>query len=282
MESLKTTGLFIAIVGAVATSGCSGVVHKKSALGTYNYLSIDAKQRLITSKKLFDADRNTDVDILCSEPSPNAFVARAAAAAASGSRPVTGGAASASAGAGSAESASALGARTQTIELIRDAYYRACEGYANGIVDKAEYQSIVANVDSTMIALAAIDALGGATLAANNVITSPGVSVTAGVDANGKPVVVQTTPGSHSAANALKADAAGVAAANSLKAIALYSLANSRSRTDRISAAKLIETTGMTSDKARAFVQLADKLNHQGHADKFLLKTGGGITTSTK
>jgi hypothetical protein len=63
--------------------------------------------------------------------------------------------------------------RTQTIQLMRDGYFRLCEGYLNGVVTDDEYRLIIDNVDTFLLVILAIDTLGGGGRA-------PVVAVTAG------------------------------------------------------------------------------------------------------
>ena len=267
---LRTTATFATLL---VLGGCTGEIHKKSMLGTYNYLSVDARQRLITESNQIDPDTLQKRHILCAEPSPNVFVVRSTAGGARANGQVNGQAASGGVAGASAEAGAGLGARTQTLELLRDAYYRACEGYANGIIDKEDYQSIIANIDSTMIALAAVDALGSATLAGNAAIAAPTSSIEL-TDENGKVTKASTGGGSAQSADN-GSNQAAEKTAEALKAIALYSLANSRARTDRLAAVKLAKED-LTAEQAKAIVELAQLLSHQGHAIRALPTTNAG------
>lgn len=176
------------IAGGVAAA-CDGTIYRKDMLGDLDTLSIDARQRLVLVGQYHNEHGGGRA--VCTEPSPDAIVARAAALAAGGNASSPGDAgASTIAGAvsgSSTESAASIGLRSQTIQLMRDAYFRACEGLLNGVIDSDNYKVILANADSVTVALAAVDALGGTT-------SAPAVAITAG-SAN-----AAVTPGSSTAA----------------------------------------------------------------------------------
>lgn len=71
-------------------------------------------------------------------------------------------------GEGSAELAKAaseavaeLGKRTPTVQLLRDALYRSCEGVANGVLGTQHVEFIASRIDNLMLGLHAIDGLTG-------------------------------------------------------------------------------------------------------------------------
>ena len=75
-----------------------------------------------------------------------------------------------------AESAAYVGMRTQTIQLLRDGLYRACEAYMNGAIDETQYNMLLANMPKTMAALVAMDGLTGRPSAPPVVVNAPVVS----------------------------------------------------------------------------------------------------------
>lgn len=93
--------------------------------------------------------------VICAEPSPDVFTALAAS--------LSGGAGAGGqnigAAASMAQSAAALGPRTQTIQLLRDGLYRACEAYMNGLINRDEYRQIMFAYDEVMITMIAVDGL---------------------------------------------------------------------------------------------------------------------------
>lgn len=149
--------------------GCGGEIFHRFDLQDGHSLSIDARQRLVFVASRPD-EEGAPHQIICTEPSPDAIVARAEAIAAQGSffsRVMLGG------GAANQESAASIGLRTQTIQLLRDGLFRACEAYMNGILDRSQYALILANFDRVMIAALAIDAIGGS-------IQAPAVAINSG------------------------------------------------------------------------------------------------------
>lgn len=148
----------LALVVGLSLTGCSGTIHKTSKLGHVTALSLDARQRLVISGKR-DAD---DVSVVCAEPSPDAIVARASYFAARGNLANKG---DGEVGGGTSESAGSIGLRSQTIQLLRDGYFRVCEAYLNSAIDREAYVAVLNHIDTFMIALVAIESLGGVTAA---------------------------------------------------------------------------------------------------------------------
>jgi len=186
----------IAGITVLALSACSSTIHTTSKLGPYDVLSIDAKQRLVIA----GTRPGTEQRIICTEPSPDAIVAAASYAAARAQRNVsnTGSDGSVSsnntngaAGFGRSESVGSIGLRTPTIQLLRDGYFRVCEAYLNGAIGKSHYDGVVRNIDSFMITLVAIEAIGGVVTAPAITIASGG-SLTLGADGS---VTSSGTPG---------------------------------------------------------------------------------------
>jgi hypothetical protein len=122
---------------------------------------IDAKQRSILISTQFRKNDNKMISqpIVCAEPSPDALSAIAASA--GGSIFTPSGFTAELAGAVS-ESASSIGLRTQTIQLLRDSFYRLCEGYLSGAIDQDEYLVLQRRYQANMIAILAIEQLTGA------------------------------------------------------------------------------------------------------------------------
>lgn len=108
---------------------------------------------------------------VCAEPQPDAMRAVAAelAAALKAEAPAgllasgVGGTAGASASASAAtrEAIASLGQRTPTIQVLRDALYRACEAHMNGLIEPEHVRFIAGRLDNVMIGLHAIDGLTG-------------------------------------------------------------------------------------------------------------------------
>jgi hypothetical protein len=168
---------------AAAVAACDGTIFKSFDLRSGQSLSIDARQRLVlvgerqVGHKQDDGTYRRD-RIVCTEPSPDALVAKAAAIAGS----ATNAQVAASLGASLTEAAASIGIRTPTIQLLRDGLFRVCEAYMNGALDKEEYHTLLFNYDRVMTALIIIEAVAGFKL-------QPPVAISAGavnVDTSGK------------------------------------------------------------------------------------------------
>lgn len=146
------------LASAILLSACSppGVIHRTSTLGSHNILAVDANQRLVI-EGVVDGER-----VICTEPSPDAVAAHAAQLAATANATLAEGkAASASLAAGYSQSVASLAMRTQTIQVLRDGYFRLCEARLNNLIDRKDYQVIVAFIDEFIATVAAIEAIGG-------------------------------------------------------------------------------------------------------------------------
>jgi hypothetical protein len=93
--------------------------------------------------------------VICAEPSPDVFTVLAASL----SGEAGAGGQNIGAAVSMAQSAAALGPRTQTIQLLRDGLYRACEAYMNGLINRDEYRQIMFAYDEVMITMIAVDGL---------------------------------------------------------------------------------------------------------------------------
>jgi len=157
---------------SILLSACSQPFFRTFDLDNGNSLSIDANQRLILVTEQGGIDG--DDFIICAEPSPDALTARAAAIAASGGYSGISGSLAAS----STEEAALIGLRTQTIQLLRDGYYRLCEAYLNGALSREQYNLALVNVPATIIAIMAVDAVAGTPTAPAVVVSAGGSSAT--------------------------------------------------------------------------------------------------------
>lgn len=161
--------LFAALaISLPGLNGCQTVIHKSANIAGVQTLSIDAKQRmlLVTNK----GGRLHNETVACAEPSPDALAAQAAALSASGAKPEV---ISAALSASRSESAASIGLRTQTIQILRDGYYRICEAYMNGAINSADYKKVISHVDGVIAVVMAIDALGGT-------VSAPAIAISAG------------------------------------------------------------------------------------------------------
>lgn len=163
------SSITLTILFAGSLAGCGNL---NTAFRTYEtenlrLISIDAKQRVITVSKGSDKDRS---EVTCAEPSPDAL--SAASASGSGSLEI----ASKALGLGysASEGAAYIGLRTQTIQLLRDAMYRLCEGYAAGALTKDRYHRLQRHYQNSMVVLLAIEQLTSAVIARPAAISTSG------------------------------------------------------------------------------------------------------------
>ncbi len=221
-----------AIAGSMLLTGCANYIFNKFDLdGDNQSLSLDAKQRVVLVTER--GGKTRDRKIVCAEPSPDAISASAASAAGSGalSFPTLLPAAAAadqkqgttSGGGGfsggSSESVASIAMRSQTIQLLRDGLYRACEAYMNGAIDQHQYNIITLNINKTMITLLAVDGIAGthvtppAQISANAPAVSAKASLTGGpgADANVAPAgpvtITNTYANTATAAGAVQSEA---------------------------------------------------------------------------
>ena len=130
MLLLKGIAIGALAISMPALGGCQTVIHKSENIGGVRTLSIDAKQRmLLVSDK---GGRLHNEIVACAEPSPDALAAQAAALSVSGAKPEV---ISAALSASRSESAAAIGLRTQTVQILRDGYYRIFEAAMNGAIN---------------------------------------------------------------------------------------------------------------------------------------------------
>ena len=180
-----------AVLALSALAGCSNYIFEEFDLdGRNTSKSIDVKQRVILVTK--EGGKTRDRKIVCAEPSPDALSASAASAAGSSALnlPGTAGQPGGSGGGGLAvarnESAASIAIRTQTVQLLRDGLYRACEAYLNGAIDQNQYNVIIVNVHKLMVTLIGIDAIGGTQNVAPVAISAAAPGLATGAN-GGKP-----------------------------------------------------------------------------------------------
>ena len=132
---------------------------------------IDIKQRAIIVSK---TDERV---IVCAEPSPESLSSYAAELAAEADLPeeITARLASAF-----QEGSAFVGLRTPSIQLLRDSMYRLCEGYMNGVLDRAQYVILMKRYQKYMVALLAIEQLTGSLRPPTVAINTAGSATVAG------------------------------------------------------------------------------------------------------
>lgn len=166
------------ILGAacLVLSGCGNAhwhsINRSFSPGAGDSRLIDAKQRAIISI----VDTSGAYKGTCAEPSPDALQATAAALGGSGSLSKEDITAAVNLALSSTESAASIGLRTQSIQLLRDAYYRICEGYLSGGLDQVSYDVLQRRFQNHMIALLAVEQLTGVVKAEQVALTSQSVA----------------------------------------------------------------------------------------------------------
>jgi hypothetical protein len=128
-------GVWILCSVALCLGGCSSTIHKRFSIDEAppSSLSLDAKQRLflVTDK---GGRKGENKRVVCAEPRPDAVMGIAASGALKAAMADKG---SAKIAASLAEAIGELGDRIPTIQLLRDALYRACEAYLNEYLTRA-------------------------------------------------------------------------------------------------------------------------------------------------
>ncbi len=154
-------------------SGCAylNTYHNEDKNSSTGNTAVDAKQRFLiygsapdsTVTKRFEDGQLIEVTgerlIYCAEPSPDAFSAFTASFDLSAVKPEV---AEAALRGVFGESTATIGIRTQSIQLLRDAMYRSCEGYLAGGIDKSDFTALQKSYQKSMVTLVAIEQLARA------------------------------------------------------------------------------------------------------------------------
>ena len=134
---------------------------------------VDAKQRFVlTYPGLVELDSQGNViptkTISCAEPSPDVFSVFAASAEAS----VSQGGASGAGSFATSETGAALLKRTPGLQALRDAYFRLCEAYGNGMIDEIDFMVGQRHNQTVLVGLIAIEEMNAVVNAPPPVIGS--------------------------------------------------------------------------------------------------------------
>ena len=200
-RTLSAARIFGAFCVVALAGGCAdSTIHTKDNIGGVDTLSLDAKQRVV-----FVGDRQAGHGerVTCTEPMPDALVARAAVLAGSGNfQQPQGVTVGGSVSGGSSESAASIGFRNESVQMLRDGYYRLCEAYMNGALTKRQYQHMILNADTFMVVISALQTLGTNPVAPAVAISAGGVSASvpkdgpasASITTNGDSVKIAAAP----------------------------------------------------------------------------------------
>lgn len=143
-----------------ALQGCANFTHfneETELAGGGSAMFVDAKQRVITYQRR-PGSTATDPSVVCAEPSPDALSSIAAQAGGTFSK---GDDLSAALNTSLAEGVGSIGLRTQSIQMMRDAMYRLCEGYQSGALPGLAFETLHRRLQSSMVAILAIEQLTG-------------------------------------------------------------------------------------------------------------------------
>jgi hypothetical protein len=176
-------------------TGCTSVINRPIVLDTNpaTSVSLDAKQRMVIAIDKGNVD-GTKSRTVCAEASPDAVVGIASAIAAGAN---VAGKGEINASASLAEAIKTVGRRTQTVQLLRDGLYRACEAFMNGAISPEEYRALLKGIDAFAVALVAIDGLtGGQGVATPAVDTEAGAGDKSGRERTTTAKAVPGTAGS--------------------------------------------------------------------------------------
>ena len=157
-------GVFMVIVvsASILLAGCTHFRTPRhiTAVDTEGIaIHLDAHERLV----LYRAQQ------YCAEPSPDALQAYASALGVGGSAPLIG---ALSVAATQQSIAGSIGLRTQTITIMRDALFRMCEAYHNGILGDVMVATLLGRSQDLTAVILAVEQLTGAVAANQVVLTS--------------------------------------------------------------------------------------------------------------
>ena len=165
--------MLLSVVTAAFTNVLTGCAYlttynKSIDLATQSY-AMDVKQRVVFSQKRPGDESNSPI-VVCAEPSPDALTVIGVSGGLSLSSAKTDTTGNLS-GALS-ENGAFVGLRTHSIQLLRDAMYRLCEGYAAGAISALNFQSMQRRYQSTMMGLIAIEQLTGPVVASQALLAT--------------------------------------------------------------------------------------------------------------
>ncbi|HBP87145.1 MAG TPA: hypothetical protein DD706_05550 [Nitrospiraceae bacterium] len=167
----------------MATSGCGwwNTAYRDFNIDDGSGAMVDIKQRAVVASTIREKIEENKAGQLttttnsqtrvCAEPSPDALSAYAAEIA---GKVDVAGKAGAELAAAMQENSSFVGLRTQSIQLLRDSFYRLCEGYMNGALDKLDYDLLMRRNQKYMVALLGIEQLTGTIRAPTVTINTQG------------------------------------------------------------------------------------------------------------
>lgn len=279
--------LSVALGASLLSAGCASLTHYNTtkltarADGLPQAVLMDAKQRAILSTNLDakveyewnETQHRYNKAVLrpgkarvCAEPSPDALSALAA----SNSIGLSKGDLGLSQAMSIAEGAGSIGLRTQSIQLMRDAMYRLCEGHMSGALTDGSFETLHRRLQSSMVAILAIEQLTGAVKAKQIVL---GGSASTGGSADAIQKLTQQTA---EAKDAVDAAGKGLASAKTEQAAANEKLASAKKAladaaddaAKKAAQAKVDEAQTEADAKAKAVATAQEKLTNAEEAHK--------------
>jgi len=172
---LCASGLLLGLTGCANWNSVYRPIYAADGQGAL----IDVKQRaILVGKRPVENNAAHQHFVICAEPSPDAMSAYAGEFAGKlALSPVgaaTGKDESLAIQSAMRETASYIGMRTPSVQLLRDAMYRACEAYANNAINNSQYELLMRRYQRHIVALAAIDQLTQASRVPPMTLTTAG------------------------------------------------------------------------------------------------------------
>lgn len=169
-----------AALGVVAAilAGCTSAIHNQTDLKQPGINFVDARQRAVLTGgqvTTTTSNGNTTVEdkryITCGEPSPDVFSVLASSFGLDVGLAPSSASDTVKISSALSENASTI-ARTQTINLLRESFFRTCERYMNGAISPAEMIVQSARDQRAMVSVLAIEQLTGTLVPAPVIIES--------------------------------------------------------------------------------------------------------------
>ncbi len=176
----------VSVALLASLQGCAFLTTYKSDLQSPSTgVSVDAKQRFLLVNDVPPKPKEggplpagaIPQRRMCAEPSPDALSVLGATF---GAQILSSSGAEQKLTAALGESASSIGLRTTSIQLMRDAMYRACEAYLSGGLSEGSYRELQAHSQTLIVGLLAIEQLTGAVQSKQVAITSSAGSESGG------------------------------------------------------------------------------------------------------
>ncbi|UYV16351.1 hypothetical protein [Porphyrobacter sp. ULC335] len=185
---LRLRGVCLLGLAAVTLAGCSAkwntAFRDRPIPAGPSVITVDAKQRHVLIQPEFEPSPNPGEEPrfvklrMCAEPAPDVFAAIATGG--SGSLGVDAKSQSGEGAFGlSASETAASIERTQTINLLRESFFRTCERYLNGAISKESFIVQAGRDARAMVAVLAIEQLTGAVKPPATIISGPAVTANA-------------------------------------------------------------------------------------------------------